>query len=190
MNALNQLFPVVFIMYKDVPNQLFLCFSAIQRRSQWAISFVCLFVFMQGLTRLISYSRVFPLLYYIKTCPISYSLVFILYKDAPNQLFPFAWSFSPGTQLVNSVPFAWWGNGSKTHERLKERFLIRRNGTKRANFRGSPLFQATYNKNNNNKNRKTSNWFNLSRVSWMWKADGRKRCPFPSASLPHPTDSR
>ena len=34
---------------------------------------------------------------------------------------------------------------SKTHERLKERFLIRQNRTKRANFRGKPLFQATYN---------------------------------------------
>ena len=30
------------------------------------------------------------------------------------------------------------------HTRLKERFLIRRNRTKRANFRGKPLFQATY----------------------------------------------
>ena len=28
---------------------------------------------------------------------------------------------------------------------LKERFLFGRNRTKRANFRGSPLFQATYN---------------------------------------------
>ena len=35
------------------------------------------------------------------------------------------------------------GMRSKTHKRLKECFLIRRNGTKRANFQGSPLFQAT-----------------------------------------------
>ena len=35
---------------------------------------------------------------------------------------------------------------SKTHRRLKERFLIRRNRTKRAHFPGSPLFQATCNK--------------------------------------------
>ena len=34
---------------------------------------------------------------------------------------------------------------SKTHKRLKEHFLIGRNKTKSANFRGSPLFQATYN---------------------------------------------
>ena len=34
---------------------------------------------------------------------------------------------------------------SKTHKRLKERFLIGGNRTKRANFRGSPLFQARYN---------------------------------------------
>ena len=33
----------------------------------------------------------------------------------------------------------------KTHKRLKENFLIRRNRTKCANFRGNPLFQATYN---------------------------------------------
>ena len=35
------------------------------------------------------------------------------------------------------------------HKRLKERFLIRRNRTKRANFRGNPLFQATYNTTEN-----------------------------------------
>ena len=34
---------------------------------------------------------------------------------------------------------------SKTQKRLKERFLMRRNKTKRAKFRGNPLFQATYN---------------------------------------------
>ena len=34
---------------------------------------------------------------------------------------------------------------SQTHKRLKERFWIGRNRAKRANFRGSPLFQATYN---------------------------------------------
>ena len=39
----------------------------------------------------------------------------------------------------------WRKKKSKTHKRLKERFLIGRNRTKRANFRGSPLFQATYN---------------------------------------------
>ena len=35
-------------------------------------------------------------------------------------------------------------NRLKTHERLKESFFIRRIKTKRAHFRGSPLFQATY----------------------------------------------
>ena len=39
---------------------------------------------------------------------------------------------------------------SKTHKRLKERFLIRRNRTKRSNFRGSPLFQATDNNTTEN----------------------------------------
>ena len=46
---------------------------------------------------------------------------------------------------------------TKTRKRLKERFLIGRNITKRAHFRGSPLFffflllffQATYSKNRN-----------------------------------------
>ena len=37
-----------------------------------------------------------------------------------------------------------------THRRLKELFLIGRNRTKRANFQGSPLFQATYNIKTNN----------------------------------------
>ena len=37
------------------------------------------------------------------------------------------------------------GNRSKTHKRLKEHFLMGQNRTQRANFRGSPLFQATYN---------------------------------------------
>ena len=37
---------------------------------------------------------------------------------------------------------------SKTDKRSKERFLIRRNRTKRAKFRGSPLFQPTCNNNN------------------------------------------
>ena len=41
---------------------------------------------------------------------------------------------------------------------LKGRYLIRQNRTKRANFRGSPLFQATYKKQNKAKtnNRKTN----------------------------------
>ena len=34
---------------------------------------------------------------------------------------------------------------SKTHQRLEERFLIGRNRTTSANFRGIPLFQARYN---------------------------------------------
>ena len=37
-----------------------------------------------------------------------------------------------------------------THKRLKERLLIGRNRTKRAHFRGKPLFQATYNSTTEN----------------------------------------
>ena len=42
----------------------------------------------------------------------------------------------------------WRQHRSKTRKRLKERFLIRRNRTKRANFRGNPLFSsyARYNR--------------------------------------------
>ena len=39
---------------------------------------------------------------------------------------------------------------SKTHMRLIARFLIRRNRSKRAHFRGKPLFQATYNNTTEN----------------------------------------
>ena len=38
---------------------------------------------------------------------------------------------------------------SKTHKRLKEHFLIRRNRTKRANFQCNHLFQARYNTTEN-----------------------------------------
>ena len=68
---------------------------------------------------------------------------------------------------------------SKTHKRLKERFLLRRNRTKRANFRGSPLFQASYNNKNKQTEKQTINSTYLNTAS----------CPFPSASLPHPTDT-
>ena len=44
----------------------------------------------------------------------------------------------------------------KTHKILKERFLIGRNSTKRANFRGSPLFSNYVQQ----RNRKTNNSFN------------------------------
>ena len=50
-------------------------------------------------------------------------------------------------QMVKIVPFQKLSCQlvtSKTHKRLKEQFLIGRNRTKRAHFRGSPLFQATY----------------------------------------------
>ena len=40
---------------------------------------------------------------------------------------------------------------SKTQKRLKERFLTRWNRTKRANFQGSPHFQATNNIKTKNK---------------------------------------
>ena len=59
---------------------------------------------------------------------------------------------------------------SKTHQRLKERFLIRRNRTKRANSRGNPLFQATY----NTTQQKTVKPTYLSSVCCQ-EAGGRKR---------------
>ena len=55
-----------------------------------------------------------------------------------------------GRDGQTDVNVSWIGHisetfvGTKTHKRLKERFLIGRNMTKREHFRGSPLFQATY----------------------------------------------
>ena len=60
---------------------------------------------------------------------------------------------------------------SKTHKRLKERFLIRRNRTKRANFRGNPLFQATY--NNNKTEKQTMNSTYLVSVERWRLAEGK-----------------
>ena len=63
-----------------------------------------------------------------------------------------AFSSLPNSQKVCSSlmkflsGLVWLGEGSKTHKRLKERFLIRWNRTKRANFRCNHLFQATYNR--------------------------------------------
>ena len=46
--------------------------------------------------------------------------------------------------LVFGTIFCHLANGSKTHKRLKERFLIGRNRTKRANFRCNHLFRAVF----------------------------------------------
>ena len=62
----------------------------------------------------------------------------------------------------------------QTRTKLKERFLIRRNGTKRANFRQRPLFQATYKKKKKEKERQTTNLTYLVSVE-MGEAGGRKR---------------
>ena len=50
-----------------------------------------------------------------------------------------------GDVVLNAVAVL----GSKTHKRSKEHFLIRRNRTKRANFRCNHLFRATYNTTEN-----------------------------------------
>ena len=60
---------------------------------------------------------------------------------------------------------------SKTHERLKERLLIERNRTKRAHFRGSPLFQATYDIKTEEK--KTMNSTDLVSVGCGRLAEGK-----------------
>ena len=49
-------------------------------------------------------------------------------------------------KILNRVDCQRSEKESKTHKRLQERFLIQRNRTKRANFRGKPLFRATYNR--------------------------------------------
>ena len=63
------------------------------------------------------------------------------------------------------------GSRSKTRKRLKERFLIRRNRTKRANCRCNHLFQATYNTTENIST-------NLSLSVRCQEAGGRKRAKF------------
>ena len=62
----------------------------------------------------------------------------------------------------------------RTHKSLKERVSIRRNRTKRANFRGSPLLQATYN------NKTENSLTNLSCVTLMlggWREEKGTRLP-------------
>ena len=44
---------------------------------------------------------------------------------------------------------------SRTYKRLKDRFLIERNRTKRAHFRGSPLFSSYVQHKNRRKNKQT-----------------------------------
>ena len=60
---------------------------------------------------------------------------------------------------------------SNSHNRWKECFLTGRNRTKRANFRGSPLFQATYNVKTE---KQTNNLTYLASVRWS-EGGGRKR---------------
>ena len=75
----------------------------------------------------------------------------------------FAFVFIKKNFLIwNGVDCQCYEKISKTHNWLKERFLIGWNRTKCVNFQASPLFQATY---------------NIKTVS----------CPFPSASLVHLT---
>ena len=72
----------------------------------------------------------------------------------------------------------YWQNRSKTRKRLKEHFLIGRNRTKGANFRGSPLFQASYNSTTENSST------NLSCVSLMlgsWREEKGTRLFLPPA---------
>ena len=92
---------------------------------------------------------------------------------------------------------------SQTHKRLLL-ILIEWNGTKRAHFRGSPLFQARYNL----KAEKTtihSTYLVSVRCGRLAEGKGHETdsndgstsshgqsvsCPFPSASLTHLTDTR
>ena len=77
------------------------------------------------------------------------------------------------------------GSGENRFMGLIERFLIRQHRTKRLIFRGSLLFQATYNnkKNKNKKQMKTNN------STYLVSAESVS-CAFPSASLPLPNDTR
>ena len=54
------------------------------------------------------------------------------------------------TIRAGCLSYPWSLYDPKTHKRLKERFLIRWNRTKRANFQCNYLFWATYNTTENN----------------------------------------
>ena len=57
----------------------------------------------------------------------------------------FHFTISSLVPLPRSVSVTLSVLGAKTHKRFKERFVIGRKRTRRANFWGSPLFQDTYN---------------------------------------------
>ena len=86
--------------------------------------------------------------------------------------FSVSWTSKKKNQKQSWLP-AFWGKKSRTHKRLKERFLIGWNRTKRANFWGSPLFQATYNITTERKTTTINSTYLVSvRCS---EAGGRKR---------------
>ena len=84
------------------------------------------------------------------------------------------------SSFLSAVKISWLcrincpGSRPKTHKRLKEHFLMRRNRTKRANFGRSPLFQATYNNKKTTIEKQTINLTYLVLVG-MGEAGGRKR---------------
>ena len=69
-------------------------------------------------------------------------------RNQPQKVQLLARSLTLGCQIYD-VPNETPPKRSKAHKRLKEHFLIRRNRTKCANFRGNPLFQATCNTTQN-----------------------------------------
>ena len=115
--------------------------------------------------------------YILQDCPIYQGAMWIgssTEKDCRLHSKDWTGDFSP--KIRNRVDCQRSEKRSKTHKRLKERFLIGRNRTKRAIFRGSPLFQATYNiktgKNKNNK--KPSNSTYLVSVGCERLAEGKR----------------
>ena len=76
--------------------------------------------------------------------------------------------------------------GQKHSRDWKNAFLIRQSRTKRANFRGSPLFQAMSNRKTQ---KQTINSVYLVSLDTSQLTESVS-CSFPSASLPHPTDTR
>ena len=80
------------------------------------------------------------------TCRERDNIINRLWFRNDNILIPVAVAYLQSLKIWNRVDCQHSEKRSETHKRLKEHFLIRRNRTKRANFRGKPLFQATYNK--------------------------------------------
>ena len=73
---------------------------------------------------------------------LSWNIAWLFFMSARSWVYHYLKKKKSETELTTTV----LEKRSKTHKRLKECLLMRRNRTKHTHFRGSPLFQAVYNK--------------------------------------------